>query len=157
MFKIIQKLSQGSFWLSQSFCWEPCLMLERGTSCFGTSCRFLIWSLQSLFHCFNVYNSSHFYHVTLKLNLPRPNWYRPLTHVRAGLGRPRWSEFVCVSVVIQHISLLSDGAVGWTNSLCFFARIELCHFSQQKIYPSRGKKYVRIDGKVRIMCRVCKL
>ena len=28
-------------------------------------------------------------------------------------------------------------------------RLELCHFSQQKIYPSRGRKYVRVDGKVR--------
>lgn len=27
-------------------------------------------------------------------------------------------------------------------------KVELCHFSQQKIYPSRGKKYIRIDGKV---------
>ena len=27
--------------------------------------------------------------------------------------------------------------------------MELCHFSGGKILPSRGKKYVRVDGKVR--------
>ena len=40
----------------------------------------------------------------------------------------------------------------WSNSgnlPCYFPfRIELCNFSGQKILPSRGKKYIRVDGKV---------
>ena len=32
---------------------------------------------------------------------------------------------------------------------CFFPfRTELCNFSGLKILPSRGKKYIRVDGKV---------
>ncbi len=27
-------------------------------------------------------------------------------------------------------------------------RLELCHYSGYKIYPSKGRKYIRVDGKV---------
>lgn len=56
-----------------------------------------------------------------------------------------WSLiFQCCST---EVVMLADFLV---HVLVLFCRLGLCNFSQQKIYPSRGKKYVRIDGKVRI-------
>ena len=47
----------------------------------------------------------------------------------------------CLLVVIVH------------NVVYLFYRLELCNFSGYKIHPGHGKRFVRIDGKVRLKSR----
>ena len=49
--------------------------------------------------------------------------------------------------IVEHFRLV----LGNVSSIVCQYRTELCQFSGYKILPGHGKRYVRLDGKVRII------